>query len=426
MRWVTYRQTATGRVERALTRYGTLNIPTPKQPMAAPELRKRAGVLRARVRGEAERGEVSVERAAWAGRALAEAAAGLASAEAQRREIARGRRPNVVMRVDCDINTEGLEAYVAGGGGQAAGVRAWGQVEAVVAKAKEVRPGRARLRIEYAYSPMGRGLVEAGHCTGSRVYAVGVDPFKGWTKGLRGAAMHDVGWECDDDAAFVAARGAMVPGGSEVTQKFIEYREEILAKVGDRLFGAHGSEAARREWVKRIFAAYDNDATLEGWAKKTQGEHGGRRVRGMRLWVGEAAGGRGEEFVPEEYWRAQLDSSEWMWRNAGADLREYVTEARPKATARDRMGLWKSYVQQEAEATGREAKVRWARKEGVTVQSIQHDCVVVGRVGPDAGDELEGAALAEAMSRVVTEAVGYKVRVKTKWCEEVGAIVWAD
>ena len=99
---------------------------------------------------------------------------------------------------------------------------------------------------------------------------------------------------------------------------------------------------------------------------------------------------------------------------------------RPKANLKARMGLWKSYAQQEAEATGREAKVRWARKEGVSVQSIQHDCVVVGRVGPEAADAYEGAALAEAMSSVVTAAVGYDVRVKAKWCEEVGAIVWAD
>ena len=34
--------------------------------------------------------------------------------------------------------------------------------------------------------------------------------------------------------------------------------------------------------------------------------------------------------------------------------------------------------------------------------------------------------MAEAMSSVVTAAVGYDVRVKAKWCEEVGAIVWAD
>ena len=146
----------------------------------------------------------------------------------------------------------------------------------------------------------------------------------------------------------------------------------------------------------------------------------------MRLWVGAEAGGQGEEFVPEEYWKAQLDSSEWMWRSAGEELREYVTEARPKANLRARMGLWKSYAQQEAEATGREAKVRWAREEGVSVQSIQHDCEVVGRVGPEAADAYEGAALAEAMSSVVTAAVGYDVRVKAKWCEEVGAIVWAD
>jgi len=94
-----------------------------------------------------------------------------------------------------------------------------------------------------------------------------------------------------------------------------------------------------------------------------------------------------------------------------------------------------SYAQQEAKATGREAKVRWAREEGVSVQSIQHDCVVlvVGRVGPD-GDGRRPmrnrggrpGAVAEVMSGVVTAAVGYDVRVKAKWCEEVEAIVWAD
>ena len=52
--------------------------------------------------------------------------------------------------------------------------------------------------------------------------------------------------------------------------------------------------------------------------------------------------------------------------------------------------------------------------------------MIVGRVGPEAEDAYEGAALAEAMSRAVTKAVGYRVRFRAKWCEEVGAIVWAD
>ena len=58
-----------------------------------------------------------------------------------------------------------------------------------------------------------------------------------------------------------------------------------------------------------------------------------------------------------------------------------------------------SYAQQEAKATGREAKVRWAREEGVSVQSIQHDCVVlvVGRVGPDGRRPMRNTALFKAV-----------------------------
>jgi hypothetical protein len=147
----------------------------------------------------------------------------------------------------------GLRYQRAGAGRIVAGVpsgagkeKEWRQVKAVLAKAKVVRQGLARLRIEYAYSPMGRGLVEAGHCTGSREYTIGVDPFKGWTKGLRGAAFHDVGWGCDDVAAFPMARMAMVPVGRDVTQTFLKYREEIMAKVGDIIFGTQAGDEARR------------------------------------------------------------------------------------------------------------------------------------------------------------------------------------
>jgi len=426
VRWTTYTQTSTRRVERATTAFGTLNLQTPKQPMTALRLRQRAGRLAAQIKGEAARGEVCWVRAEGAVRKLAGAAARIASAEAQRREMAAQRKPAVVRRVDCDINVRGLEEYVAGVPSGAGREKEWRQVKAVLAKAKVVRPGLARLRIEYAYSPMGRGLVEAGHCTGSREYAIGADPFKGWTKGLRGAAFHDIGWGCDDVAAFPMARMAMVPVGRDVTRVFLAYREEIMAKVGDRLFGTQAGDEARRGWVKKIFAAYDNDASLEGWAKSTQGNHAGRKIRGMRLWVGAEAVGVGEGFEPEKYWEAQGKSSEWMWAHAGEELREYVSAARPKATERAKMGCWKSYVLQEAEATGREAKVSWAVREGVEVHSMQHDCVVLGRVGPDAADEGEREALGEVLGEEVSKAVGYKVEVKAEWCEEVSAIVWAD
>ena len=117
----------------------------------------------------------------------------------------------------------------------------------------------------------------------------------------------------------------------------------------------------------------------------------------MRLRVGAEAGGVGEGFEPEKYWEAQGKSSEWMWEHAGAELREYVSAARPRATDRAKMGCWKSYVLQEAEATGREAKVSWAVGEGVEVHSMQHDCVVLGRVGSDAADEGEREGMKSEM-----------------------------
>ena len=47
------------------------------------------------------------------------------------------------------------------------------------------------------------------------------------------------------------------------------------------------------------------------------------------------------------------------------------------------LGVWKSYVLQEAEATGRSAKLEWAAREGARVLSLQHDGVILGRMGRD-------------------------------------------
>ena len=66
-----------------------------------------------------------------------------------------------------------------------------------------------------------------------------------------------------------------------------------MAGVGDALFRAHGDYEARRQWVKRIFVGYDNDATLEGWAHSTQGNHEGRTMGGVKPWVGVTAASPG-------------------------------------------------------------------------------------------------------------------------------------
>ena len=425
VRWVTYQPTATGRVERATTGFGALNMPVPAQPVEPSRLRQRAHMLAARIRREATNDTVTRGRAEIAVRKLRAAASLLTSTEAQRKEMYMSKRPRAVTAVDCDINVGGLEEYVGRLANRQERRAAEKQVHAVLAKAKAIRPGWARLRVEYRYSRVGRLLVEAGHVTGSRVYAIGVDPFKGWDKGLRGAAMHNAGWECDDEAAYVTARIAMVPEGSDITRKFVEHRSEIFRQVGAALFQGHGSEAAQRQWVKRIFAGYDNDAGLEGWARHTQGDHGGRKMGDVVVRL-EGASGAQEEFRPRAYWQAQQNSTPWMWENAGSELQEYLSELRPGVGRQAKMSMWKSYALQEAEAAGRNAKITWARGAGRQVLSLQHDGVIIGLAERREEDEAEGEWMRGELTRAVSGAVGYEVRVRTEWCREARAALIVD
>ena len=101
MRWVTYQQTATRRVERATTGFGVLNMPVPAQPVAAPKIRERANMLAARVRREAGEGRVERGRAEGAVRRLHAAATLLRRTDEQRKEMYRHRRPRAEVTVDC-------------------------------------------------------------------------------------------------------------------------------------------------------------------------------------------------------------------------------------------------------------------------------------------------------------------------------------
>ena len=52
--------------------------------------------------------------------------------------------------------------------------------------------GRWTLRLAYKNCEKGRDLIEAGHVTGAREYAVGTDPFK-WSKRVRECALEGGG-----------------------------------------------------------------------------------------------------------------------------------------------------------------------------------------------------------------------------------------
>ena len=337
----------------------------------------------------------------------------------QRREITASKKHRVVRSLDSDISLAGLEAYATRRQEATGEETRWKQINKVLHKAKALRPGVARLRIDYVYSPLGRAFVEAGHCTGSREYALGVDPFKGWSKHLRGAAYHDMGWEFDDEAAYPRAKMAMVPQGKEVTEVFLTHREEIMQKLGAKLFANEPCAGNRRDWVKCIFASYDNDAQLDGWVKTTKGHPTLRSVEHVQLEVG--SGERRQTFRPKDYWKAQQLSSAWMWDNAGEELREFMRERHPKMGSRGLKLLWKSYVLQEAEAVGREAKVMWALQRNIPVLSLQHDAVITGRWESEAANEEEGVEMACEMSMAASALAGYEVTVKAKWAENFGA-----
>ena len=142
----------------------------------------------------------------------------------------------------------------------------------------------------------------------------------------------------------------MVPEGREITEKFLVHREEILQKVGTILFTEEPCLGNRRDWAKRIFAAYDNDATLEGWARTATRDPRGSTIKGLQIQVGLTRQGGATTFRPEDYWKAQQRSSAWMWEQAGEEMQDFMRERHPKMGIRGLRLLWKSYVLQEAEA----------------------------------------------------------------------------
>ena len=66
----------------------------------------------------------------------------------------------------------------------------------------------------------------------------------------------------------------------------------------------------------------------------------------------------------------------------------------------------KSFVLQEAEAVGREAKIRAAAAMGLRVVNLQHDGIVVTGVREERREVVE-----DAMSEAVTASCGYEARV---------------
>ena len=100
-------------------------------------------------------------------------------------------------------------------------------IDSLLAAVKTRASGESYIALTYRHSALGQDLMDAGHVTASREYAVGIDPFK-LPREIRDAALENMGWAMDDNAAFPRARIAMVPVGRTESQYLVDNREEIM------------------------------------------------------------------------------------------------------------------------------------------------------------------------------------------------------
>ena len=410
---MTYRPTEALRVVRSRTHFGTLNLPTPKAPVSAPQIRK-AGAeclqLLSKEGQTAAAGEdaVAMEEVREAKTRVRAAMRALEGAAGQREEIrerARPMRPEHVL--DCDIDVRALEEYLKQhgdenvGGGRSTKRRA---AEAAMKQATKVTDGIARLRLEYRYSDTGRALWEAGHVTGSREMSSGShDPFK-WSKDMRGAALGSLGAEMDDKSCYPTAWRAMRGTGGPMTTAYLEHKEEILKVFGGHLW-PDASEAERRERMKGAMSALDNNGGLDAWRKKNPSA---KSLRGVKH-----ALPNGVTFTCHAYKEEQTAGTAQAMAESQRALqyldRLWTHKTKRENTERKRQNTWKSYVLQEAEAASREAKLSWCWQNDVRVVSLQHDGVQV-----EAAGEAEMERIARGIAKAASAACGYAVKIDAK------------
>ena len=127
-----------------------------------------------------------------------------------------------------------------------------------------------------------------------------------------------------------------------------------------------------------------------------------------------------------EAYRSELAAAAaWMAERAGSML-DYVSQGdcrsgkrrgkRRRQRTPPAMTL-KSFVLQEAEAVGREAKIRAAAALGLRVVNLQHDGVVVTGMADDRKEEV-----ARVLSEAVTASCGYESNVTLEKVRSVESV----
>jgi len=236
--------------------------------MSRVQLRAVAGAIIRDVRAEWRAVGMQVGNTNRAVAKVGRAARELEDVKIQKREMRAWKTEKIVRSLDCDLNGTALAEMVTRKGSTqvGAGKGTWRDLADKVYDRCTWEGNTIRLRIAYRHSRTGRMLLEAGHITGSREYAVGVDPFT-WSTELRSAAFRGMGAELDDVAAYPRAMRAITGGLGPASERFLEHREEILAKYGEYLF-EEASVKDRRAYMKGVTNAYDMDSGIDPWVAR--------------------------------------------------------------------------------------------------------------------------------------------------------------
>ena len=414
IRWVTWQPTEAGRVKRAGSAHGVLNLlPTKTRSVATLQETARGRVKL--ITAERTAKQISAEGAVDACERVRRAAAELADPARQRYEARRRKLGWFTCELRCVLNVHALQQLRADKGDRKIDpspddvghrpTRTYATViDALLHQAEQEASGESILRLKYRFSQLGRDLVDAGHITACREQAVGVDPFK-LPREIRAAAFDGLGWEMDDGTAFPRARCAMVGIGRAESAYMVSNRTAIMRGFASYLFPEHDAcwpEQKRR--MKTVINGIDMDSRLDAWVAKYGNPHN-RTLEGRSIVLPD-----GTQYSLAAYQRAQRASTEWMAQKSSSML-EFVTAAMRTSErgVKDPRLRLKSYLLQEAEAVSRMAKVRWCTEHGVTVTNLQHDGIVVQAVP----DGLTAEEMAEQLGMAASVAAGYEVVVET-------------
>ena len=169
------------RIMRSSTMHGTLNTSARRKELDAAQIKNQLEKCRKRLEDGHRRGECSTALKDMADNKLTSAAMRLQDPRERRRERELRKKDKFTTQIVSEIDVEGLETLedrkrqeTWGGTGSK---KTYGQtIDAIKKGCRSAAGGVTALRIDYRHSALGRDLIEAGHVTGSREYAKGVDP----------------------------------------------------------------------------------------------------------------------------------------------------------------------------------------------------------------------------------------------------------